>query len=61
MVWNLFTDHAALKKEQENYKLLPAIREVSNAMVQMNYLQIKQDIEDLVNAEMEKIANDPAR
>ena len=52
-------DHEALKKEQNNYKPLPAIRQVTAAMIQGNYLQIKQDVEDLVLAEIERLTNDP--
>ncbi|MCW3090041.1 MAG: conjugal transfer protein TraG [Ferruginibacter sp.] len=52
-------DHAALKKEQDNYKPFPSIRNLDTSMVQRNYLQIKQDVEDLVNAEIEKMMGDP--
>ena len=52
-------DHAALKKEQDNYKALPVVRVVNNSMVQRNYLQIKQDVEDLVSAEMKRMMGDP--
>ncbi len=56
----IINDHAALKKEQDNYKEIPEIRKVDNSMVQRNYLQVKQDIEDIVNAEMERLMGDPA-
>ncbi|MEP7107997.1 MAG: TraM recognition domain-containing protein [Ferruginibacter sp.] len=56
---NILNDHDALKNEQHHYKPLPEIRKVDNGMVQRNYLQIKQDVEDLVNAEMEKMMGDP--
>jgi hypothetical protein len=36
------------------------VRQINSSIVQNNYLQIKQEIEDLVNAEMERIMNDPA-
>lgn len=52
-------DHVALKKEQNSYKPLPAVRQVTTAMIQRNYLQIKQDVEDLVAAEIERMMNDP--
>ena len=55
----LQNDHAKLKKEQENYKPLPIIRNVDNGMVQKNYLQIKQDVEDIVIAEMDRMMGDP--
>ena len=53
-------DHEALKKEQQAYKPVPVVRQVSPAIVQHNYAGIKQEIEDLVNAEMERIINDPS-
>ena len=55
----LQNDHIKLKKEQENYKALPIIRNVDNGMVQRNYLQIKQDVEDIVIAEMDRMMGDP--
>jgi len=41
----ILNDHAALKKEQENYKPIPVIRNVDNGMIQRNYLSIKQEME----------------
>lgn len=52
-------DHEGLKKEQDGYKPVPLVREVTPAMIQRNYLQIRQEVEDLVNAEMERIMGDP--
>lgn len=56
----IINDHAALKKEEENYKEIEVIRKIDNSMVQRNYLQIKQDIQDIINAEMDRLLNDPA-
>lgn len=55
----ILNDHEALKKEQENYKDIPVIRKLDNAMVQRNYLQIKQDVQDIITAEMGRVLNDP--
>lgn len=52
--------HEDLRKEQQAYKQVPVVRQVTPSIIQMNYDQIKQDIEDLINAEMERILNDPA-
>ncbi|MEL1254090.1 conjugal transfer protein MobC [Flavobacterium sp. DGU38] len=57
----IVNDHQALKKEQDNYQDVPVIRKVDNAMVQRNYLQIKQDIKDIIHAETESLINDPKR
>jgi hypothetical protein len=52
--------HKALKREQENYIDIAVIRKLDNTMVQRNYLQIKQDIQDIIHSEMERLLNDPA-
>ncbi len=55
----ILNDHDALAQEQDNYKEIPVIRKLDNAMVQRNYLQIKQDIQDIIQSEMERVLNDP--
>ncbi|MBG6063303.1 hypothetical protein IWX83_003113 [Flavobacterium sp. CG_9.1] len=54
----IVNDHKALKSEQDDYKDIPVIRKVDNAMVQRNYLQIKQDIKDIIYSEKERLLND---
>ena len=56
----IINDHDALKKEQDAYRDIVVIRKIDNSLVQRNYLQIKQDIQDIVHAEMERLLNDPA-
>jgi hypothetical protein len=56
----IVNDHETLRKEQENYIDIAVIRKLDNAMVQRNYLQIKQDIQDIIHSEMERLLNDPA-
>ncbi len=55
----IINDHDALKREEENYKNIEVIRKLDNSMVQRNYLQIKQDIQDIIQSEMERLLNDP--
>jgi len=55
----ILNDHDALKHEQGSYKEIPVIRKLDNAMVQRNYLQIKQDVQDIIQFEMERVLNDP--
>ncbi len=57
----ILNDHAALKKEQDSYKDIQVIRKLDNTMVQRNYLQIKQDVQDIIQSEMEKLLNDPGK
>lgn len=55
----ILNDHEALKKEERSFKEIPIIRKLDNAIVQRNYLQIKQDMQDIINSEMERVLNDP--
>lgn len=55
----ILNDHEALKTEQEAYEDIVVIRKLDNGMVQRNYLQIKQDIQDIIQSEMERMLNDP--
>ncbi len=56
----ILNEHELLKKEQDTYKPIPVIRQIDNAMIQKNYVQVKQDVQDIVNAEIERAMNDPA-
>jgi hypothetical protein len=55
----ILNDHDALKIEQDAYKDIQIIRKLDNTMVQCNYLQIKQDVQDMIHSEMERLLNDP--
>jgi hypothetical protein len=50
----------AIKKEEESYKPIPVIRQVDHGMVQRNFQQIKQDIRDIIDAEIDRMNSDPA-
>lgn len=56
----ILNDHAALKKEEESYKEIAAIRKIDNSMVQRNFIQVKQDIQDIIHAEISRLINDPS-
>jgi len=53
-------DFKAINEEERHYKPIPVIRQVDNQMVQNNFMQIKQDVQDIVQAEYARIINDPA-
>lgn len=53
-------DFEAIQKEEKAYQDIPLIRQVNTNMVQQNYLHIKEDVQDIVNAEFERLLNDPA-
>ncbi|EHQ27052.1 conjugal transfer protein MobC [Mucilaginibacter paludis] len=56
----MLTDFDAINKEEAAYKPIPIIRQVDQGMINRNYLQVKKDIEELAQAEMERMMNDPA-
>jgi hypothetical protein len=55
----ILNDHEALKNEQDKYKEIPVVRKLDNAIVQRNYMQIKQDVQDIISSEMERVLGDP--
>ena len=57
----ILNDHEALKKEIDGYKEIPEIRKVDNQIVQMNYFQIRQDIQNIINSEISRLLNDPGQ
>lgn len=56
----IINDHTELKAEEDAYKEIPPVRKLDSSMIQRNYIQIKQDIQDIINSEMERLLNDPA-
>lgn len=56
----ILNDHDALKEEEENYREIPMVRKLDSSMIQRNYLQIKQDVQDIIQTEMERLLSDPA-
>ncbi|MCL6218939.1 conjugal transfer protein MobC [Zunongwangia pacifica] len=55
----IINDHDSLKREEENYHDIEVIRKLDSGMVQRNYFQIKRDIQDIIQSEMERLLNDP--
>lgn len=56
----IVNDHKALKREEDNYKDIEIIRKIDNTIVQRNYLQVKQDIQEIMQSEIERLLNDPS-
>ena len=52
-------DFPAIEREEKSYKKIPVIRQVDQKMVQQNYLQIKQDIQDIMQLEIQRMLSDP--
>lgn len=53
-------DFTAIGKEEKAYQEIPIIRQVDQTMVQRKFLEIKQDIQDLMQIEIQKMLNNPA-
>src|SRR5690606_1980109 len=45
-------DHVGLKNEETNFKPIPKIRTIDSEIVEMTYFQIKQDIQEIIAAEL---------
>lgn len=51
--------HKILAKEEAAYLPLPIIRQIDESHVQSNYLRIKEEVQDIVESEIERILGDP--
>ncbi|MDB5159433.1 MAG: Type secretory pathway VirD4 component-like protein [Mucilaginibacter sp.] len=57
----IINDTAKLQAEEAAYVDIPDVRKVTPELIQRNYEQIKQDIQDLLQCEMQALVADPAR
>ena len=55
----ILNDHNALAQERSAYKGLPVISNISQKEILANYLQIKRDVQSIVQTEMERMLNTP--
>jgi type IV secretory pathway TraG/TraD family ATPase VirD4 len=56
----ILNDHEAIKREEESYQEIEPVRKIDQQMVQRNYEQVKQDIQEIIQSEMERLLGDPA-
>ena len=54
-------DHKALAKETSAYEEIRAFRVVHNSIVQRNFQQVKKDVQNIIETEMEIVLNDPLK
>ena len=57
----VINNHKALAKEASAFQEVPTIKQVNPAMVQKVYQQIKEDIENIIEHEMEAILKNPTK
>lgn len=55
----IINDHDALKKESDAYLPIPKIREITQKEVEDNYKQIKDEVAEIIEMEMERIYDTP--
>jgi hypothetical protein len=55
----IINDHGRLEKENRDFEQIPIIRTIEEGTVQKNYLQIKNEVKNILCTEMERILNDP--
>ncbi len=48
----IVNDHESIKNDEASFKDMPAIRTVDSDIIQMNYLQIKEDIQTLISKKL---------
>nr|WP_294931219.1 hypothetical protein [uncultured Flavobacterium sp.] len=51
----IINNHEELKKEESAYENIPVIRKIDQHIIHQNYQQIKLDIQDIINSEIERI------
>lgn len=55
----ILNDHDELKKEQDRFKTLPTIRNITQNTLMENYFRIKEEIKELIENEIEILLNTP--
>jgi len=55
----ILNDHDSLAREQALYKSLPQLSNVTQQEILDNYLQIKKDVQNIIQAEVERILDTP--
>jgi len=56
----IINDHEALRREEESYVEILAVRKLDDAMIQQNFAQIRSDVQEIIYTEMERLLHDPA-
>lgn len=56
----ILNDHEAIKNEEAAYREIEPVRKIDQQAVQRNYEQVKQDIQEIIQSEMERLLSDPA-
>ncbi|REA63559.1 conjugal transfer protein TraG [Dyadobacter luteus] len=55
----ILNEHNQIKKQEASYQEIPLIRNLDNAIVQRNFDQIRQDVQDIIDSEIADMLNNP--
>ncbi|CAL1519182.1 conjugal transfer protein MobC [Chitinophaga sp. MM2321] len=55
----IVNDFDVINQEEAAYKPIPVIRQVTQAMIDENFMRIKQEVQDIVASEIERMLADP--
>jgi hypothetical protein len=55
----IINDHKALKREEEGYRPIPMVRDITQEEVEENYRGIKREVEEIIRVEMERVFDTP--
>jgi len=56
----ILNDHEAIKNEEAAYQEIQPVRKIDQQAIQRNYEQVKQDVQEIIQSEMERLLADPA-
>lgn len=56
----IINNHSELNKETDRYVPIPTFRKIDTSSVNSTYIQIKNDIKDIIYNEIGKLSNDPS-
>lgn len=56
----VINNHEAIRKEKQGFKPLRVVRKITSSEPYQNYINIKQDVQDIVDRVLERVLNDPS-
>jgi hypothetical protein len=55
----IINDHDLLEKEQSKYKDFPEVSKIDRTLILKNYLQIKKEVQEIIDIEIDRMMNTP--
>ncbi len=57
----IINNHEIIRMEEQNYMAMPSVRKLDFALIQFTYLQVKKDVSNIIQSEIEKLLQDPEK